>query len=480
LGTLGRIVRNMVILFGSMVICQIFGLVTTIYTARVLGVEEFGKLNFAYTIVYYFGLLILPGMSMVAIREIAKSKTKEEVKQYIATVMLLSIALALVAFTLLVIFTTFFNRTMQIKYLIFFFGLSMLINSFAVPWAFQGIEKMQYSELPGIIYSILYMNLVLWFIKGPTDTILVPYLAFLVNTLTVMLSLFCLFRVIGNIRLNLNSAALKRIISAAVPLSLFSILGSTLTNIDKLILGFTRSSFELGIYASAYRFILIIHMIMRNYYGAMFPVLSRFYHNSFASFKKLATKNANIMFIMSLPIAFGLAVLGGPIISLVFGAKYLPAAAVMQILIWTIIFISINSLFSQGLIAAGRQNTVVILLAIQLVCTGGLSLIFVPKFGMKAAALAVVFGDFIAFLIYYKEFAKIFKIPIARLIFKPLLSSLVMVVFLKLYSEASLFFRVSIGSSVYLFSLILMRGLPWEDVGLAWNSVFNNKKFGSS
>jgi len=469
----------MVILFGSMVICQAFGLVTTIYTARVLGVEEFGKLNFAYTIMYYFSLLILPGMSMVAIREIAKSKTKEEIKQHIGSVMLLSISLALVAFALLVIFTTFFNRTMQIKSLILFFGLSMLINSFAVPWAFQGVEKMQYSELPGIIFSILYMNLVLWFIKGPADTVLAPYLAFIVNVLTVALSLFCLFRVIGNIRIRFNPAVLRRIIAAAIPLSIFSILGSTLTNIDKLILGFTRSSFELGIYASAYRFIFVIHMIMRNYYGAMFPVLSRFYHNSFNSFKKMAEKNANIMFIMSLPVAFGLATLCKPIVSLVFGAKYIQSVPVMQILVWTIIFISINSLFSQGLIAAGRQNTVVVLLTIQLISTAGLSLIFVPKFGMKAAALSVVFGECLAFLIYYKEFRKIVKINIAKFIPKPLISSFIMVVFLKLYSGESLFFQVSIGVSVYLFSLILMRGLPWEDVGLAWNSLFNNKKFNS-
>jgi len=469
----------MVILFGAMAITMGFGFVTTIYTARVLGVEEFGKLNFAYTIVYYFGLLVLPGMQMVAIREIAKSKNKEEIRQQISATMFLGVSLTIVAFLLLVGFVLFFKRPEQIKYLILLFGCSMMVNSFSVPWVFRGIEKMQYSELPDIIFAILYLNLIFWFVKGPANTVIAPYLSFLVNILLVMMSLYFLLRVVGNIRFSFQPKIIKQIALAAIPLSFFSIFGSALTNIDKLILGFTRSSFELGLYVSAYRCVFIIHIFMRNYYGAMFPVFSRLYHHSFESFKKMISKNANIMFILSMPFAFGIFVLGKPMVNLVFGAKYIQAAPIVQILVWTVIFISINSLFSQGLIASGRQNTVVILLAIQLIITGGLSIAFVPRFGMKASAMAVVTGEAVSFLIYYKEFSKIVFIPIAKFIYKPLFSSLVMIGFLKIYSATSLFFQVSIALSIYLLTLILLRGLPWEDLGLVWNGIFSNKNPGA-
>jgi len=174
LNTAGRIARNMVVLFGSMAISMGFGFVTTIYTARILGVEEFGKLNFAYTIVYYFGLLVLPGMQMVAIREIAKSKNKEETRQLISAVMFLGVSLTVLAFVLLTGFVLFFNRPEQIKYLIMLFGFNMMVTSFSVPWVFRGLEKMQYSELPDIIFAILYLNLIFWFIKGHANTVIVP------------------------------------------------------------------------------------------------------------------------------------------------------------------------------------------------------------------------------------------------------------------------------------------------------------------
>jgi len=293
------------------------------------------------------------------------------------------------------------------------------------------------------------------------------------------MSLYFLLRVVGNISFSFKPKIIKRIALAAVPLSFFTIFSSALINIDKLILGFTRSSFELGLYVSAYRCVFIIHIFMRNYYGAMFPVLSRLYHHSFESFKKMALKNANIMFIISIPFAFGTFVLGKPLVNVLFGAKYIQATPIVQILVWTVIFIAINSLFSQGLIASGRQNTVVILLAIQLIVTGGLSIVFVPKFGMKASALAVVAGELVSFLIYYKEFSKIVFIPIIKFIYKPLFSSLVMIWFLKVYSATSLFFQVSIALSIYLFTLILLRGLPWEDIGLVWSGIFSNKNPGT-
>lgn len=473
-----RILRNLAFVSTSAVGNQFFAFVTTVYLARILSPFAFGELNFAFTIVSYFALFTFPGVPILGVREVAKSKTDSDLRENISNIFILRVIFSIFSFIFLLLFTLFFKRSLEMKYLIIFYGLMMFITNISISWVFQGIERMEYSELPGLLYTFLYMNLILLFIRNSNQLLLIPYLAFLLNIFTFIFSLVILFKFFKKIKLSFQPRLFKKFFIASLPLSVFPFLVQGIHNIDKLFIGFMKNPEEFGYYSCAIRFITVLLLAIMPYYSAIFPALTRSYYHAFESFRKLNLVTARIMFTISIPIALGGFALARPLITLIFGSKYAPAVSSLQILILSIMFVYINSLFSQCLIAIERQNKVLQIISIQLIFMVIFGFIFIPQFGLKAAAASVLFGEVLAFFIYYREHHKLIKIPLGSFILKPLLSSLVMLAFLKIYAERNIILLIFVGVTIYLFSLVLFRGFPWGEAAIVWRAITksNNNK----
>ncbi len=63
---------------------MVFPLITFPYIARVLGVENLGKINFGNSIVNYFSLIATLGIVVYAIRECSKVRDDKETLSEIA------------------------------------------------------------------------------------------------------------------------------------------------------------------------------------------------------------------------------------------------------------------------------------------------------------------------------------------------------------------------------------------------------------
>jgi O-antigen/teichoic acid export membrane protein len=334
---------------------------------------------------------------------------------------------------------------------------------------------MQFSELPGILYAVLYAAFIYLFVRKPAHILLVPYFALPINIFTLALSLAFLLRFFGNIKFFIDLKTLKENFLTSLPLSLLPILFYMSRNIEKLILGFYKSAEDFGYYSSAFRFIIILHAAVGIYYVAIFPILSRYYSQSLESFKRLTLYSAKFLFILSIPISFGGFILSKDLIVFIYGYKYIQSTASLQILIWSIIFIYISSILAQGLLAAGREMKIVMAYIIQLLITGALSFVFIPRLGTRAAATAVLLGEFAIFFFYYYEFNKIIKISLMKFFIKPLFAALVMAIVLRIYAGRNPILSLLIGIATYFLSLIVIKGFPWGEVDLILNAVINDK-----
>jgi O-antigen/teichoic acid export membrane protein len=102
-----------------MVTVQVFSFITTVYIARALGPEAYGRLSFIFTIVTYFSLISFSGVPILGIRQIAKSKSQAEIKNNIMNITVLRALLAFVAFTALSLFIITMNKSIETKYIMF-------------------------------------------------------------------------------------------------------------------------------------------------------------------------------------------------------------------------------------------------------------------------------------------------------------------------------------------------------------------------
>ena len=159
-------------------------LVTLPYLVRVLGVEKFGLVNFALSIVMYFNILVSFGFELSATREISiHREDSKKVSEIFSSVMFIKLCLLFLSFiTLSILILTI--EIFQTNALLYYATFGLVVGNCIFPtWLFQGMEKMKYMTYVNVFSKVLFTILIFVVIKKSSDYIYVPIL----NALGVIL-----------------------------------------------------------------------------------------------------------------------------------------------------------------------------------------------------------------------------------------------------------------------------------------------------
>jgi len=467
LNTAQRIVKNMMSLLISGAIAQSFTFVSIIYLARILGPADFGKINFAIAIVVYFTLIGNMGLPLLGTREIAREKDK--IKEYLGGILALRLSLAVLGFSLLLLMTFFLNKPPEIKYLIILYGLGLIPSALLLDWAFQGVEKMEYIGLGRILAAVIYVGLVLGFVKGHQQLLLIPCFHVAANLSVAGLLISMFVRHFGKPKFGFNLVFWRGLLRQALPIGFSLIMIQIFYNIDTVMLGFMRSDEEVGYYNAAYKIIMLLILASGAYHDAIFPVISNYYTTSMDSLKSLLLQTARLMVTLALPLAVGGTVLARPIMNLIYGAKYEAGIIAFQILVWTFAINCIDTIYSRGLLASNRQNKYALVLTVVAASNVLLNFVLIPLLGLLGAAIATVLAQIIALLMFYIEFSEILQVSFKGYVLKPAVASAIMALFIiggQRGLNLNVFELILGGAVVYFLSLGSIGGIKLGDIQL--------------
>ncbi len=476
MNTAQRIIKNTVSLLTGSVIAGFLHFIVIVYLARVLGPGGFGEISFAMAIVIYFTLIADLGLPLLGTREVAREKDK--IKDYLGSILTLRLLLALIGFGLLVLMTFFLNKPVEIRYLIILYGLGLIPSALLLDWAFQGMEKMEYIGLGRILSGVVYLGLVLGFVKTPNQLLLIPCFQVAGNLLAAGLLISIFVKNFGLPKFRVNFVLWKKLIHQALPIGLSLVMVQIIYYADTVMLGFMRSSEEVGYYNAAYKIIFVFILILGAYYNAVFPVISNYFKTSLHLLKKLQSYTIKLMVTVVVPLAVGGTILAKPVMNFLYGAEYASGAIALQILIWALVLICINSVYAWGLWACDGQNKYLRVVTVQAVSNVVLNFILIPFFGLIGASVATVMAELIGVPFYYKEFNKIVQVPFYNYIVKSLLASGAMALFLYgglNWLDLSVFLLTLGGVLIYFAFLYLMRGITKEEVRLIQSVILGIK-----
>ena len=183
-------------------------------------------------------------------------------------------------------------------------------------------------------------------------------------------------------------------ISSAWPMALNSIIGAFMLNTDVLMLGWWRSAKEIGYYSASQRIIQVFYSLPAIIASAIFPAISRLIgEKDEIKIKLLMEKGLTIVFLIAIPLVVGGIILGKPIINLVYGKEYLPAAIVFQMLIITNLIIFPATLISNTLLAYNKQKAMVLNILIGGIGNIIFNSILIPRWGMIGSSIATIIAQ---------------------------------------------------------------------------------------
>ena len=172
------------------------------------------------------------------------------------------------------------------------------------------------------------------------------------------------------------------------------------STLDVLILSYFRTEAVVGLYSAGLRLVRLASTTIRCYTLAVFPVLSRLHRTCVLRFRELHLASLRMMLAVTLPAALVITLYAEQVIALVFGDEFLPASNVLRVVIWAMVFESVNPFLSHTLFARDAQASSFRVAIVGFTTRLTALLALVPLFGMVGTAWATVISGYLATLCY--------------------------------------------------------------------------------
>jgi O-antigen/teichoic acid export membrane protein len=222
---------------------------------------------------------------------------------------------------------------------------------------------------------------------------------------------------------------------------------------------FGRSNTEIGYYGGAYKVIDVVTTVPTTLMGLLLPLLVAAWaaHNR-PLFAKRMQDGFDMLVMLGIPFAFGSALCGVAVMTLI-KSSLGPAGQILAILGPTATAVFLGSLFSYTVVAIGKQRVMTFAYAFVATLTLIGYAIFIPRFGMWAAAAMSLFAETLIGTIAAVVVMRHTQWrPNLTIFLKCLSASLVMAFGLYAVRDMSALISVPIGTILYITTLAALGG----------------------
>lgn len=271
-----RVISNFSYLSILQIGSYVLPILTYPYLARVIGVEGFGKIAFAMSIVVYFTTITDWGYNFSATRDVARNRDDVEsisrIYSVVTTSKLFLLFISIIILAALLLFVPRLKEDVLLYILSFFIVIGQTIFP---EWLFQGLENMKLIVILNLISKLLFTFLIFIFIKSPDDYILQPLFSGCGYILSGLISLYFVHK---RIKLKYEIPSFKDVfvsVKRSFDVFLNNLMPNLYTSVSVLILGFWGGSIANGILDGATKFYSICAQFLNVMSRAFFPFLSR-------------------------------------------------------------------------------------------------------------------------------------------------------------------------------------------------------------
>lgn len=443
---------------------DLFAFLFLIVFARSFGTDALGEFSFAMAAGALLAMLVVLGINSLLVREIAKAPAEgPRLVGAVAGLQLLIAALMFGALFLLGKVLVDGERGRQIFLIV---GLYQLLYTLGMVFRiyFRAREQMQYSAAleAGHKSLILALGLIgIWF----TGQAQIALLAYPLAAAAMYVAGFALLQQQhATPRLHLDLELSRRWFLASLPLFAFHAIGVLELRAGIIYLGTAGDTAAVGLYAAGDRLVSAASLLLVMFTGAVLPVMSRL-TTAPEQLKQLFARCLRLAVTLALPVATAIVLLREPIIELVFGAAFAPAADVLGILAASMVPAAINGLSTMLLIVRHRLAALLKIQLLGLAVFFGAMATLVATGGFTGLAWSVLITKLVicfASLGYLRRQGH--AVPLRPILRGPLASSAGMVAVFMLSAPLPLALQLVCTAAAGAVMLVAFKGIEMHDL----------------
>lgn len=357
-----------------------------VFVARRLGASQFGIYAFALSLVSLVTALGFFGQDIVLAREVSRDHGRLE--EYYSNAMLARAMFSAPPLLLCAGVAALAGMSSHTLIVVLLLGVGLMGEYMVqVPYAvFQAYERVELVTIvlivqrwvtTAIAISALYLGAGLVTVAG----------IYCIGTLMASaLGTWMMFRQIARPRLRLDFHGALEVTRQAFPIGIALVALTVLFRVDMSMLAIFKPSSVVGQYGAAYKLLETTAFFSWAINVALLPSLARLSTTTTPTAGFVYQRGLKLLVAITLPFAVAVAVLAGPIISLIYGVQYHRAALALTLLAPTIALFPFSALTSQLFFTQGRRPTVAIVYALVGLENIGLNCVLIPRLSLSGAA----------------------------------------------------------------------------------------------
>ena len=459
------IVKNYILNILYQAFTLIIPLILTPYVSRVLLSDGIGKYSYASSIIYYFTVFGALGTTMYGQREIAKRiNLIYDRSKLFWELFIVRLFSCLISFAINIFFCLF-GIYGKYTYLLCILSINIISVALDITFLFQGMEKFATIVSRNVLVKIIGVILVFLFVKTPNDV----WKYTLINSMITFFSALSLWVYLPQALCKVRFSSLKPFSHIKPILILFlpTIAISIYTMLDKTLIGLIlHSDSQNGYYEQAEKIVKMCVTVITCLSTVMISRNSiEFSEGNEEHIKSNIYFATKIVWLLAVPMTFGLMAISNSMNYWFFGPGYEPVAKLMIAFSPIVIVLGLNNITGvQYLIATGHDKTFTKSVVIGAIANLIINLVLIKTIGTIGAVLASVFAETLILIIQLMYLRKEFNIyQFFGTGWKNIIGSLMMFAILSIISKTlqssitSTLILIVTGIIVYILSLIILR-----------------------
>lgn len=398
----------------------LFPLMVYPYISRVLQVENIGICNFIDSIINYFTLFSLAGISSYGVREIARCKDNQaELDSKFTSLLILNILLTVIALVILIICIYTVPQFKEYSRFLWIGSIKLIFSVFLIEWFYQGIEQFKFITIRTLIVRSIFVVSVFIFVHKEQDVIIYFLLLAVVTIINSIINFSYSRKYVSLAWKGIN---LKKIFFPVATFGYYRILTSLYVSFNTVFLGFVSTQIQVGYFSTASKLNSIAMSLFTAFTTVMIPHISKLIKmGDKAEIKRICNRTVDALLILALPLIFLCFIYAPEIIYIISGDGYQGAIVPFRIIIVLLLVIGLEQIFvQQFLMASPNSNKKIMTLStIGAVIGISLNLILTDKYASVGSSISWVCSEIailtLSYIMVCKEidirlkFTKIFK-----------------------------------------------------------------------
>ncbi|MDE6393549.1 MAG: oligosaccharide flippase family protein [Muribaculaceae bacterium] len=375
----------------------VFPLIVYPHVSRVLGVADIGLVGFIDSVVTWFILISMMGISILGIRETAKAGgSPEGLGRVLSGLLAVNGVMTLVCLVAMAAVTVAVPQLREHWRLMGVGMCKLLFNLFIVEWFWRGIGKFRYITVRTVVVRAAYVAAVFLTVKGPDDTFLYYFLTMTVVAVTAAVNMWRTRLYVafpqGIVSLRRAAEDARRYARPFFSLGTYMLLTAFYTTLNVVILGFVSTDTEVGYYSTAVKLFSIFLALITALGMAVMPRTSVLASQGRRDvIRKESVRYVRVLICAAVPVSVLGVVFAPEAVMLLCGPGYEGAVLPVRIIFPFIVVFAIEQLLvMQILTPLGRDRAVNRNSLVAAAAGVVLNALLVPRFGAAGSAVVWV------------------------------------------------------------------------------------------